>query len=102
MIPETVSFTGLELDPKSVIEPRKQFQGVYPASWVRHQFTLDHNLYPNLRKLDRWMEQNLEGRWGSYSQYGFEGVVMVIAFERVTDAVMFRLMGGERAWMELP
>lgn len=99
MIPERVTYTELEMDAEALMEPRKQFHGVYPSTWVRHQFVLPHELYPNLRRIDRWIEQNLEGRWGSYTQYGFDGLIVVIAFERVTDAVMFRLAGGERAWI---
>lgn len=97
MIPERISFTDLELDP-AVMQPRKKFAGTYPAEWVRHQFTVDHSLYPNLRKIDKWLEQNIEGRWGSYTQHGYDGLVVVIAFESVGDAVMFRLKGGEKAW----
>lgn len=100
MIPDKITFTGLELDPDSVSGPRKLFEGTWPAAWTRHQFELPLESYGHLRKIDRWIEQNLEGRWGSYSLYGFENVTYVIAFEKVTDAVMFRISGGEKAWRE--
>ncbi|RYF13341.1 MAG: hypothetical protein EOO77_15670 [Oxalobacteraceae bacterium] len=76
------------------------FNGTYPSSWVRHQFKLPPEAYAQLRLIDRWIESNLEGRWGSYSVFAHDAVTCVIAFEKVTDAVMFRLQGGERAWKE--
>lgn len=101
MIPTKISFTDLELDPEAVQSPRKIFQGTYPSSWVRHQFQISIESYGQLRSIDRWIETNLEGRWGSYSVYGFDAITVVIAFEKVTDAVMFRLQGGEKAWRQV-
>jgi hypothetical protein len=98
MLPAKIHFTDLELDPEAVLTPRKMFDGTYPSTWVRHQFDLPLEAYGHLRNIDRWIEANLEGRWGSYSVYTFGAVTFVIAFERVTDAMMFRLRGGEQTW----
>jgi hypothetical protein len=100
MLPSKIHFTGLEIEPDALLTPRKMFQGTYPADWVRHQVLLPIEAYGSLRNIDRWIETNLEGRWGSYSVYGFDGVTLVISFEKLTDAVMFRLQGGENMWRQ--
>jgi hypothetical protein len=55
-----------------------------------------------LQGLDRWLTENIHGR---YAVTVFEVVregtlcpIVVIAFESVQDAVMFRLKEGETAW----
>ncbi|RYD64582.1 MAG: hypothetical protein EOP83_09410 [Verrucomicrobiaceae bacterium] len=100
MIPDSVSFTELEFDPRTVLRPRKITNGTFPSHWVRHQFQLPHDVHANMMRIDRWIENNLHGRWASYSIYGFEALTVVVLFEETTDAVMFRLQGGERAWMD--
>lgn len=102
MLPDRINFTGLELDPKEFFTPRKITQGVFPEHWVRHQFDLSHDLYFSMSRLDRWIEMNLNGRWGAYSVFTMRALIVVILFEEVTDAVIFRLQGGERAWAENP
>ena len=98
MIPDKVSFTGLDLDPREIHEPRKLFDMPYPVDWVRHQFTLVHPDYGFTRKLDRWLEKNIDGRWGSY--VSSSGQICVIYFEKLNDAILFRLKDGENAWKE--
>lgn len=100
MLPDRISFTELELSPTELLTPRKLEWPSYPAEWVRHQFDVPADMYLSLPKLDRWIETNLTGRWGSYSVYTMRGTTVVLVFEEVTDAVMFRLQGGERAWAE--
>ena len=100
MIPATVKFTDLDLEPITALEPRKKFQGTYPVEWIRHQWSLSFDVAGDLKMLDRWLEANMLGRWGSYRAYGTDTVKFVVLFEQVTDAVMFRLKGGERAFLE--
>lgn len=95
MIPDTVKFTDLEIDPRAIMTPRKYFRGVYPLDWTRHQFTVKGAFGIDLRTIDRWLEANIAGRWGSY--VAADSRTVVILFELLTDAIMFRMKDGETA-----
>ena len=95
MLPEAVRFTGLTLDPKDILTPRKKLVGTYPLDWVRHQFTRDYDGRSTLKMLDAWLEKNIVGRWGSYTHYTGGAVQFVILFEKINDGLMFKLMDGE-------
>lgn len=102
MIPDKVLFTDHEVDPRTVLTPRKLFNRPIPAEWTRHQFMVPdgYRLNLSLRTLDQWIETNLVGRWASSSLYTDEGdIFIVVHFERQNDAVMFRLRDGEK-WYE--
>jgi hypothetical protein len=100
MIPEKVQYTGLEIDPQVIHSPRKIMTGTYPTDWVRYQF--ESHEWVSTRNIDPYLERILVGRWGSYTvnHDDTNGTTVVIVFELVTDAVMFRLKGGETAWKE--
>jgi hypothetical protein len=95
MLPETVRFTDLSLAPRDILTPRKKFDGAYPLDWVRHQFSREYDGRANLKTLDAWLEKNITGRWGSYSQYTGGSIQFVILFEQINDGLMFKLMDGE-------
>ena len=99
MIPETIKFTGLEIDPKELI-PGRCLKGVIPTHWTRLRFEIERSsrrFYIEL--LNRWLFANITGKWISNVVTLQGGAQMVIvAFESDTDAVMFRLQGGETAW----
>lgn len=95
MLPESVRFTGLTLDPKEILYPRKHFNGSYPPDWVRHQFTREYDGRANLKTLDGWLEKNIVGRWGSYSHYKGGTIEFIVLFEKINDGLMFKLMDGE-------
>ncbi len=98
MIPRTVHFTGLEVDPISLIKGR-QHKGAIPPHWPRVRFESDGIF--SLDKLNRWIGANISGRWQTYSvARGFSKRTVVVAFEDDSDAVLFRLKGGETAWQE--
>jgi hypothetical protein len=120
MRPEVIRFTGLDLTPEQALFPRKRTTGIYPAEWVRHQWIAPVDYAssapanfaqlqvasigpsPNLRglaRLDRYIERTLLGQWGSYCVSTPDGLKYVVLFEQVPDAVMFRLRGGERAFL---
>lgn len=97
MIPERVEFTGHVIeDPKALIEGRR-LRGPIPLDWSRVRFPFEGNLLD----LDRWIAANLDGRWSSYTMDLPDGTVAVVAFERLTDAVMFKMNDGETAWQRL-
>jgi hypothetical protein len=100
MRPETIEFTGLSLTPEQAIRPRKRLVGLYPAEWIRHQWMVEYGADADLNRLDRYIERTLDGQWGSYSIQTVDGLKLVVLFEQVTDAVMFRLKGGEKAFIK--
>lgn len=99
MIPEKVSFTGLEIDPRDVHSSRKVFSGTYPSSWTRYAFTVPANKWVSMQDIDRYLENNIVGHWGSYiTRDSNNNNLVVIVFEHLTDAIMFRMKGGEKEW----
>ena len=122
MRPETIRFTGLVLTPDEAIRPRKMTSGVYPAEWIRHQWLTRHEDHASLNfiavqaaltnlsakasevkglaRLDRYIERKMEGRWGSYSVDTPEGTKYVVLFETDVDAVLFRLLDGDRNFLK--
>ena len=95
MIPLKVSFTGLEIDPVSLLEKRC-IKGVIDPTWARVRFVCEGG---SVEKLDRWLELNSNGRWASYlSTESFERRIFVIAFESDVDAVMFQLSDAKNLW----
>jgi len=97
MIPSTVRFTGLEIDPMKIIQGRQVRSKPIPLSWTRVRFEADHTA--SLEKINRWLNDNINDKWHSYMMpMGFGNRVIVIAFENSSDAVLFRLKSGETAW----
>jgi len=96
MMPATVRFTGLDLDPMGTLNGREK-KGPIPSSWLRIRFESDQG--GNINKINKWLSANISGQWASYLVPLRFGVrVVIIAFESDTDAVMFRLKSGETAW----
>ena len=100
MLPAKVEFTGLIVEPLSVLSGRI-VSGPIPTEWTRVRFELQNG--GSVEKINRWLHSNINQKWASYIVPLRNGVrVAVIAFESDSDAVMFRLKGGETAWKELP
>jgi hypothetical protein len=99
MTPPVVKFTGLDFDPALL---RKEFMGAAPAKWLRHQFKIEGIYTDNANAYDlkEWMHNNMAGRWSLQAASILSGTLILLAFEKDTDAVMFRLMDGETAWRE--
>jgi hypothetical protein len=70
-----------------------------PANWLRHQFNTGLFDDPD-RKIEDWITNNLYGRWMMYYATSPQGLTIVIGFEEANDAVMFRLLDGDTAWLE--
>ena len=91
MIPTTVQFSGLDINPRDVLQT-KRHHGPYPANWTRVQFAVQ---YANINsKVVNWMVEHINGRWGGYTRTS----TVVLFFEDATDAIMFRLQGGEETF----
>lgn len=104
MIPTTVRFTGLTLNPLDLLYGYggRKANFTPPAHWVRVEFASDHSvergLVRGLERVDSWIASNTAGKWVSHeSRYGS---TIVVLFEDDNDALLFKLMGGETAWKE--
>lgn len=88
MTPLKICFTGMELDP-SVLTDRAH-HGVISPEWNRYRF------YSNVSvlMLNRWLLENIEGRWAVYMSYTASKREITVAFERDTDGVLFVLSNG--------
>lgn len=96
MVPETVSFTDLEISPKELVTARVH-SGPFPATWTR--VACPYSGPMSGRAIHGWVMDNIEGD-------GRFGVIVthplaVLYFERETDAVMFRMLDGAAALKEL-
>lgn len=94
MTPENVAFTGLDLDPRALLQPRKSNRPFVPPHWVRLQFSVPPE-GGAIQQIDRWLERRIHGGWSSRLHHRGISCVVVLHFEDPNDAVMFRLMDGE-------
>ena len=92
MLPRTVDFTGLNIDPLAFFNQRGN-RAVIPCDWQRIYFSSD-SWIPKI-KINRWLFANIQNDWVSYTATLYGKGLIAIAFENEIDAVMFRLQGGE-------
>jgi hypothetical protein len=92
--PLSVSYTGLEFDPGTVLRDRC-IRGVIPPDWQRHRFAINGDATSPVSKLSRWLHENIEGCWAIYG--GFPGTQrqVTIAFEHDFDAMTFMMADGK-------
>lgn len=100
MIPETVSFYQMEINPSDIIKPRHVLLNGIPASWERIYsiIPMSHNI--ELSKMNAWMEEHIYGRWFINLTYVDASFMLVAYFEDANDAMLFRLMDGEKRIFE--
>jgi hypothetical protein len=89
MTPLRVSFTGLDVDPADLMD--RVHHGVIPATWHRYRFIA---AYAPISEINRWLQQNIEGRWAIFTSYSNGNREITIAFERNYDGSMFVLSDG--------
>lgn len=94
MIPSTVRFTGLDVDPLRLIQDRC-VRGVIPATWHRVRFAIAENVDYPISALNRWLTDRAEGRWAAYVHFIEKQREIVLSFEHDFDAVTFVLSGGK-------
>jgi hypothetical protein len=95
VIPASVKFTGLTVDPLDIIDRRRE--GPIPMEWTRHQFMVEGYNDPTYA-LTGFINANLGGRWSINVANTTEGTIVVLGFERGNDAIMFRMLDGETEW----
>lgn len=97
MTPALVRFDGLEVDPKKML--RRRYHGPTPPEWTRYQFLIEDCFTDPEYHITDWLKTNIGGRFTINSDTQVSGTFVVIGFESSTDAVMFKMRGGEKAWM---
>ena len=103
LIPLLVRFTGLEFDPMDLLQSRQVNHLPIPPEWSRVRFDVKHSdeTWEKVQqKIERWIQNNTDGRWTMYHILDLEKRTVVVAFELDVDVVMFRLKSGEIAWRE--
>ncbi len=92
MIPAKVRFTGLEFDPDEVRD--RWHRGIIPLHWAHHRFIISNDVRFPVNRLNRWLFNNIEGRWAVWTRVlgGHREVNM--AFENDYDGVTFVLADG--------
>ncbi len=95
MIPTKVYYTGLEFRPEAVAD--RWHRGIIPANWSRIRFPVPdvaNNKSP-INKLNRWLYNNIEGRWAVWVRYhSFTHREINLALELETDDMLFKLGDG--------
>jgi len=95
MTPLKVSFHLLDFDPAEIVD--RTHYGIIPPEWVRHRFLSD----AGIRVINRWLHNNIEGRWAIYADRFKRERTITIAFELGCDAALFVLADGQNQCLEL-
>lgn len=99
-LPQIVEFDGLTLtqnDIKSFISDLPV--AIIPTEWKRVIIDVP-DTYSAPSKVNEWLAENCINGYASYEfsdPVTYDGV-MVIRFEDVNDALMFKLRDGHKAW----
>ena len=101
MIPDIVKFYGdFEINPQSLFRYRKNVP--IPYDWERISFHID-DLDGMNWLLPKWIETNMMGNFiintNQVNFYKKYSVLIIIGFEQINDAIMFKLMDGHNAWI---
>lgn len=96
-----IQFSGLAVEARDLLCPRKHF-GIIPTNWDRYQFKKSADGELNVYQLDRWLVQNIAGRWASYMYHvaAERAAHVILRFQFSNDALLFKLKDGENEAFE--
>lgn len=109
-----VEFDGLSLEVEALLNPNgRQTKGPWPVDWTRMEIDIPDQ-YHSVNVIRDWIEENLKKPWGHYvyskpeskpvrnstgrGRYTRGQDRMVLCFKDKNDALMLRLLGGDKAW----
>ena len=96
MNPASVSFTGLVVDPSTLLLGRIH-RGPIPSAWLRVSFSVEREF--SLARFNKWVGSVINCRWAVYAvSLPTSQRLVFMAFENDSDAVMFKLRDGENSW----
>jgi hypothetical protein len=93
MIPDKISFTGLEIDPRDILYPRRYTGYHIPNTWARVFLQPPKDMFSfsfsSVDDKQKWIAENTYGRWAliDHSPAGF-------AFEDDNDFMIFMMNFG--------
>lgn len=93
MIPAKVQFTGLEFLPEAVTD--RWHRGIIPLQWPRFRFIIDINTEHPVTRFNRWLYNNIEGRWAIWTRIKNNVREVNLAFENDFDGITFVLADGQ-------
>jgi hypothetical protein len=94
MTPTIVCYTGLDIDPGPLLRERC-IRGIIPPDWQRCHFALAAQITYPIGKMNRWLQDNIEGSWAIYTAFARKDRRITIAFEHEFDAVTFMMADGK-------
>lgn len=92
-----IKFSGLTISGRKAAEIRKPWGSPFMAvdpSWARLSYKIKQG--PSLQdRIDSWLAANCKARYLTYTYFGatYTENHLIIRFEDVNDAVMFKLQG---------
>jgi len=105
---ETIQFTGLEVETSKLFNLSRKIKGACPETWTRVMLIIPP--LSNYALIDKWIDVNLTGKYYSYhydrslthssKKEKLTGMCIVYRFEHKNDALMFKLMGGNQAYLD--
>lgn len=100
MIPSKVCFTGAEIETSILLYEHsdRRINCPYPGHYTRLEFSSPQYTISNLHAVDGWISQNIFGKWGSYISENMQTVVLF--FEDASDAILFKLLDGDKACID--
>lgn len=100
MIPSQVCFTGVNIDPCSLLYEHtdRLVPCPYPSHYTRLEFSSPMYTIKSLYAINNWIRENVFGRWGSYVAENLQTVVLF--FEDASDAILFKLLDGPTICIE--
>lgn len=97
-----VRFTGVTLNASDILRTysNRKFKAPFPGDWERVEVNIASHLYgiDFVAKMDSYIAENFDNKWGVYKNDA--ACKLVVFFEDGNDAIMFKLMGGDSAYLE--
>jgi hypothetical protein len=97
-----VRFTGVTLNASDILRTytNRKTLGPFPGNWERVEVSIDHQHYgvDFVAKMDQYIAANFESKWGVYKNDALNK--LVVFFADGNDAIMFKLMGGDTAYLK--
>lgn len=96
-----IKFTGLEIEATSLKASRMVKYDYVPAGWTTCCFEVEPMWNSRFGTTDsnliNWILEHMTGRFGIFHK---EPPRVVVYFEDEQDAILFRILEGDKAWTQ--
>src|SRR5476651_257808 len=97
-----VRYTGVTLKAYDIIRTysNRKTNGPFPGNWERVEISITEIVYgiDLIAKMDLYIATHFESKWGVYKNDTSNK--LVVFFEDGNEAIMFKLMGGDTAYLK--